>query len=177
LTKALAATPDRQFATIIGLLILTGARRTEVLSMRWDALSLVKGKAVWTKLGSTTKQRTDHVAPLSEAARQLLIGIKRRGEFVFPSDGKARHIVEVKKGWAGLIARARIKNLRLHDVRHSFASQLASSGASLALIGSLLGHSSPTTTSRYAHLFDDVQREAVERVGAIVGNGGSDHDA
>jgi integrase len=176
LTKALSETPDRQFATIIMLLILTGARRGEVLGMRWADLTLVKGKAVWIKPGSTTKQKSDHVVPLAQPARQLLIGIKRRdhGEFVFPSSGSSGHIVEVKKGWAALLARAGIEGLRLHDVRHSFAAQLASSGASLALIGAMLGHSSPTTTARYAHLFDDTQREAAERVGKIVGKANGD---
>jgi site-specific recombinase XerD len=62
---------------------------------------------------------------------------------------------------------AGIDGLRMHDLRHSFASQLASGGASLPLIGALLGHSSPITTARYSHLFRDPQREAVERVGAV----------
>ena len=63
---------------------------------------------------------------------------------------------------------AGITGLRIHDLRHSFASQLASAGASLPLIGALLGHSNPTTTARYTHLFDDPQRAAVEKVGAII---------
>jgi integrase len=62
-------------------------------------------------------------------------------------------------------------------MRHSFASQLASGGASLPLIGALLGHSNPTTTHRYAHLFDDPQRAAVERVGAVIGAAGREKEA
>ena len=97
--------------------------------------------------------------------------------FVFPSEGKTGHIVEIKKGWAALCQRAGIENLRLHDLRHSFASQLVSSGASLPLIGALLGHSNPSTTARYAHLFDDPQRAAVEKLGEIVGKAkGNSHD-
>jgi integrase len=69
---------------------------------------------------------------------------------------------------------AAITGLRIHDLRHSFASQLASGGASLPLIGALLGHSNPNTTARYAHLFDDPQRAAVERVGAVVINAGKE---
>ena len=169
LTKALAETPDKQFVNIIMLLILTGARRGEVLSMRWADLTLAKDKGVWTKLGSTTKQKTDHVVPLSAPACQLLTKIKKRGEFVFPStDNASGHIIEIKNGWAALCERAGIEGLRVHDLRHSFASQLVSSGASLPLIGALLGHSNPNTTARYAHLFDDPQRAAVEKVGAIV---------
>lgn len=173
LTKALAETPDRQFANIIMLLVLTGARRGEVLSMRWDALMLAKDKGVWTKLGSTTKQKTDHIVPLSALARQLLAKIKKRSEFVFPSsDNPSGHVVEIKNGWAGLCERAGIENLRVHDLRHSFASQLVSAGELLALIGTLLGHTNPNTTARYSLLFDDPQRAAVEKVGAIVNDAG-----
>ena len=78
--------------------------------------------------------------------------------------------LDIQKPWVKLCETAGIKGLRIHDLRHSFASQLVSSGASLPLIGALLGHSSPTTTARYAHLFDDPQRAAVEKIGAIVGN-------
>ena len=169
LTTALAKHSDKQFKNIIVLLVLTGARRGEVLGMRWDALTLAKDKGVWSKPGSTTKQATDHIVPLSAAVLQVLKSIKRKGEFVFPSDGKTGHVVEIKKGWASLCKTAKISGLRIHDLRHSFASQLASSGASLPLIGALLGHSNPTTTARYAHLFDDPQRAAVEKIGAIVG--------
>lgn len=181
LTSALAKHPDRQFANIILLLVLTGARRGEVLAMRWDGLKLTKGAASWTKLSSETKQKREHTTPLSEPVRQLLAGIREdqpaRCEFVFPSDSKTGHVVEIKKAWASLLKTAGITGLRAHDLRHSFASQLASSGASLPLIGALLGHSNPATTARYAHLFSDVQREAVEKVGAIVGEAnGGDHD-
>jgi integrase len=63
---------------------------------------------------------------------------------------------------------AGITNLRPHDLRHSFASEVASGGGSLPLIGALLGHSDPATTARYAHLFQDPQRAAAEKVGAVV---------
>ena len=169
LTAALTKHPDRQFAAIVFVLLATGARKGEVLSMRWDALTLAKDKAVWSKPGSTTKQKTDHIVPLAEPVRQLLAGIEKRGDFVFPSsDNPTGHRVEIKS-WAALCSKAGIEGLRVHDLRHSFASQLVSSGASLPLIGALLGHSNPTTTARYAHLFDDPQRAAVERIGVIVG--------
>jgi integrase len=175
LTQALAAHPDRQTANIIRLLLLTGSRRGEVLAMRWADIK----DGTWTKPGSTTKQKTDHVLPLSAPAQQLLSGIhdargKPLGEFVFPSDGKTGHVVEMKKGWASLCKAAGINGLRIHDLRHSFAAQLASGGASLPLIGALLGHSNPVTTARYAHLFADPQRAAMEKIGAIIdaaGNG------
>jgi integrase len=178
LTKALAAHPDKQAANIIRLLLLTGCRRGEALSARWANLDL--GKGVWSKPASSTKQKEDHVVPLSAPARQLLSEIrdeqtaKKRelGKFVFPSDSKSGHVVELKRAWRTLCKSAGITGLRVHDLRHSFASQLASSGASLPLIGALLGHSNPATTHRYTHLFIDPQRRAVETVGAIIGAAG-----
>jgi len=78
----------------------------------------------------------------------------------------------LKKNWAALCKAAGIEGLRIHDLRHSYASQLVSGGASLPLIGALLGHSNPITTSRYAHLFRDPLKEATERVGAVISAAG-----
>jgi len=170
LLKALAEYPNKKLANIFRLLLLTGARRGEVRAMRWADVDLKKG--TWTKPGSTTKQRTDHVVPLSAPARQLLSEIYAAqhgapSQWVFPSSRNDGHVIELKDDWARLCKTAKITGLRTHDLRHSFASQLASGGASLPLIGALLGHSNPKTTHRYAHLFDDPQRAAVEKVGAI----------
>jgi integrase len=173
LTAALAAHPDRQVADIIRMALLTGARIGEIFSMRFDAIS----EGIWTKLASTTKQKADHVVPLSAPAQQLLAEIRSRHDdavYVFPGKGRTGHVTVIDHSWATIKAAAGISNLRVHDLRHSFASQLASSGASLPLIGALLGHSNPATTARYAHLFQDPQRAAVERVGATILNAGKD---
>jgi integrase len=138
------------------------------MSARFDAINLTAG--TWTKPGSMTKQRTTHSAPLSAPARELLAALRKRtnSEWVFPADSATGHRVAIQKNWLAICKAARITGLRVHDLRHGFASQLASSGASLPLIGSLLGHSNPVTTSRYSHLYDDPQRAAVERVGKII---------
>jgi integrase len=162
------------------VLLLSGARRGEVQSMRWADIDL--GAGIWTKPGSTTKQKTDHVVPLSAPVRQLLSEIcqeqiaqhRQLGAFVFPSDSASGHVVELAGAWRGLCKSAGITGLHIHDLRHSFASQLASSGATLPLIGALLGHSNPATTARYAHIYQDPQRAAVERIAAIVDNAGKD---
>jgi integrase len=173
LTKALAAHLNRQAADIVRVLALTGARRGEVLGMRWADLDLTQG--TWSKLPSSTKQKEHHQVPLSGPVRQLLAGIWNdqtrngsRSDYVFPGVGTTGHVVELKKDWALLCAAAGIEGLRIHDLRHSFASQLASGGASLPLIGALLGHANPVTTARYAHLFQDPQRAAVEKAGAVI---------
>ena len=176
LTAALIEHPDRQAADFIRMLLLTGARRGETFAIRWTDLDLAEG--IWAKPAASTKQKTKHEVPLSAPARQLLAEIRARqkpkSDFVFPGEGGIGHIVDVKKQWAKLCKAAGIDGLRLHDLRHSFASQLASAGASLPLIGALLGHSNPTTTHRYAHLFDDPQRAAVEKVAAIIDAAGMD---
>lgn len=183
LTAVLATYPERQAADIIRMALLTGARVGEIFSMQWADLEEVAergGKSprmVWTKAASTTKQKADHIVSLGAPAAQLLVGIREQqtskhrplGRFVFPSTlNDTGHIVDISRAWKAMCKTAGITGLRAHDLRHSFASQLVSSGASLPLIGALLGHSSVATTNRYAHLFDDPLRKAVDSVGAVI---------
>jgi len=169
LATALTTLRDQQSADIIRLLLLTGARRGETLQARWDDIDL--GACVWNKPAATTKQKTQHTVPLSEAAQRLLLNLRDRvpasSEWVFPAaDGGPRR--DVKEAWATVCRAANIKGARLHDLRHSFASVLASAGLSLPVIGALLGHTTPVTTARYSHLFDDPLRAAAERASAII---------
>jgi integrase len=76
--------------------------------------------------------------------------------------------MELKKAWAKICKLADLEGVRIHDLRHTYASILASGGASLPLIGALLGHTQSQTTQRYAHLMDDPLREATSRVGAVL---------
>jgi integrase len=169
LIKALDAYSDQQSADIIRLLLLTGARRGEAFQARWDDIDLESG--VWSKPGATTKQKTEHRVPLNDAAQRLLLDLRERApvksEWVFPATN-GEHRRDVKEAWATLCRRAKISGARVHDLRHTFASVLASSGLSLPIIGQLLGHTTPTTTARYAHLLDDPLRAATQRAGAII---------
>jgi integrase len=172
LTGALAAHPDQRVANAIRLLLLTGARRGEVLSMTWGQINFEKG--IWTKPGATTKQKTEHVVPLSPPA-VLLLSTMRQGstsDYVFPSRDGTGHRVDLKKPWPAICKAAGINGLRVHDLRHSYASFLVSAGLSLPVIGALLGHTQPQTTARYAHLHDDPLRKATERVGALIEGAG-----
>jgi integrase len=168
LTKALAEEPNQTAADAVRLLLLTGARRGEVLGAAWAQFDLAAG--TWSKPPASVKQDEYHQVPLSGPARQLLGRLHKQAAgspWVFPGrNGRPRE--DLKYVWQRVRKAAGISDLRLHDIRHSFASQLASGGASLPLIGALLGHSNPTTTFRYAHLFHDPQRKAVEKVGAII---------
>jgi integrase len=172
LSKALAEHDDQDAADIFRLLLLTGARRGEVLSAKWTHLDLQTG--VWTKPGATTKRKTTHVVPLSPAAMQIIAGREQtESEFLFPGRHGDGHRVEVKANWRRICKAAKISGLRIHDLRHSYASIAASSGVSLHAIGGLLGHTQASTTHRYAHLFDDHLREATTRVGAVITGGKS----
>jgi integrase len=167
LTAALAEHRDPQAATNIRMLLLTCARRGEALAMRWADLDLEAG--VWVKPSAHTKhkQKKTHRVPLSAPARQLLVGIPQAGEYVFPGRSGG-YRVEIKGNWQAIRKAARLEGVRVHDLRHSYASILASANLSLPVIGALLGHTQAQTTARYAHLFNDPLRAATERVGAIV---------
>ncbi len=167
LTAALDTFPNQQVANIVRLLLLTGARRGEVLSATWDHLDLEAG--VWSKPASLTKQNAPHVTPLGEAAIALLKRIRQdapEDERVFSIAGKPMR--DIKRQWEALREAAELPGVRLHDLRHTYASMLASGGASLPMIGALLGHASPVTTARYAHLFQDPLRKLADEVGHIV---------
>ncbi len=169
LSKALAEHHNREAADALRLILLTGARKSEVLSATWSQFDF--GVGTWTKPGATTKQKTDHCVPISAPARQLLTQVRERNKsakFVFPGPGPTGHRTNLKRDWAQICKAAGIVGLRVHDLRHSYAAQLASAGIGLHVIGGLLGHSRAETTHRYSHLFDDTLRAATERVGAII---------
>jgi integrase len=170
LNAALDAHPEKPSANAIRLLLLTGARRGEVLGATWDQFDLQTG--IWVKPSSTTKQAKLHRVPLSTAALDLLnkMQAEARGPHLFPSThGPLR---EVKKCWSSVCEAAGIEGVRLHDCRHSYASVLAGAGLSLPVIGALLGHSQVATTARYAHLADNPLRQATEVAGQIIAGAG-----
>jgi integrase len=159
LTKALAEYPDQQVANIFRLLLLTGARRGEVLSATWDQFDLKEGW--WSKPAASTKQKAPHEVPLSAPVRQLVASLPNDGELLFPGRGGQRR-TNLDHSWRLICKAAGITGLRIHDLRHSYASTLVSAGFSLPVIGELLGHNQPQTTARYAHLFDEPLRKATE---------------
>jgi integrase len=168
LMASIARHPNQTSANVIRLLLLTGARRGEVLRATWDQFDLQTG--VWVKPAATTKQNKLHRIPLSAPAWQLLAEMraKTEGPALFPGRRGNEQQTDLKRFWATVCRTAKVSGVRMHDLRHSYASYLASSGLSLPVIGALLGHSSPVTTQRYAHLLDDPLRAATERVGQIV---------
>jgi integrase len=172
LMSTLAGHTCESSANAIRILLLTGARRGEVLGAKWDQFDLTAG--VWTKPASATKQGKAHRVPLSAPARDLLAEMHARadGPALFPGRRGAEQQYSLKTFWAAVCKAAQISGVRVHDLRHSYASYLASAGLSLPVIGALLGHASPNTTHRYAHLLDDPLRAATDRVGAMVTRAG-----
>lgn len=145
----------------IRLLALTGARRSEVLSLRW---SWVDFEGV--RLNLPDSKTGKKVIRLNAAALAVLAALPRAADnpHVFPGRTERGHIVDLKKPWSLVRKRAGITDVRLHDLRHNFASLGAASGMGLPVIGALLGHKESRTTQRYAHLGDDPLRVASEAI-------------
>ncbi|MBA3638654.1 MAG: site-specific integrase [Acidobacteriota bacterium] len=151
------------------LLLLTGARVSEILSLRWAEVDLAGGalRLSDSKTGAKT-------IVLNEPALDVLRGWPHyaRSPYVFPGEGrgerKGLHRVSLADPWAWMKKRARLRDVRVHDLRHSFASVSVSNGQTLPMIGALLGHSQPATTQRYAHLMDDPLRAASAATGATI---------
>ncbi len=168
LLAAMAEHGDRQTVNALRMAMLTGCRIGEALAAKWTDFDFDRG--VWTKPGATTNRPTDHAVPISPPLRQLLVGIPRKGDYVFPARHGDGRQTEYRKSWTAICRAAGIEDLRVQDLRHSFASEGLAAGLSLPMIGALLGHASPVTTARYAHLADDPARVAMNRIASrIVG--------
>ncbi len=131
----------------IWLSLLTGARRANVLSMKWSELNL--GEGIWRI--PMTKNGTSQILPLSAEAIAILTerqsSNQNNSEFVFPGDGESGHLVEPRKGWERVLKAAEIADLRLHDLRRTMGSWQAKTGASLTIIGKSLNHKSQQATA------------------------------
>lgn len=149
-------------AVIIRLLLLTGARKGEIEGLRW---SEVEAGLSCLRLGDS--KTGAKVVPLGAPALALLLSVPRHegSPFVFPGRaGPDRHFVGTPKVWQEVAQAAGLGGVRLHDLRHTFASLGAGGGFSLPMIGKILGHADVKTTARYAHLADDPVKSAVNRI-------------
>ena len=150
----------------IRLLMLTGCRKNEILTLRREDVDLDAGalRLADAKTGPRT-------APLSAAAAEVLAGLPRGpgdNPWVFPGRKPGARLRDVDGAWRTVRARAGLDDVRLHDLRHSYASRALALGESLPVIGRLLGHSRIETTARYAHLARESVREAAARVAASI---------
>jgi integrase len=133
----------------IRLLLLTGCRLNEILTLRWADVDF--GQRALRIRESKTGAKTVY---LSDPALEVLQSIKRApgNPHVIVGEKSGSHIVNLRKPWYRLRAEAGLSDVRIHDLRHTYASYAAASGLSLPIIGALLGHTQPQTTARYAHL-------------------------
>jgi integrase len=133
----------------IRLLILSGARLSEIRTLRWTEFD--QERRVLRLADSKTGEKTIH---LSDAALEVLAHIPRLPDnpYVICGEKRGAHLVNLQKAWRRIRRMAGLDDVRIHDLRHSFASVAAAQGMSLPVIGALLGHSQPATTARYAHL-------------------------
>jgi integrase len=154
------------FATgAIRLLLFTGCRRGEILSLRWEEVDLERG----TLLLSDPKAGRRYVL-LSAPAQAVLADLLRIriGAYVIAGDDPDRPRHDLNRPWRAIARRAGLEGVRLHDLRHSFASFGAASHLGLPVIGKLLGHRQAQTTLRYAHLADDPLRRASQTVAGTI---------
>jgi integrase len=167
LFDALAQTTNTNIRDFILLSIMTGARRNNVLSMRWCDINM--GRAEWRI--PDTKNGEPVIVQLSREAVETLnarASHTASSEWVFPSSGKTGHMVSPKNGVSTIMKAAKIENLTIHDLRRTLGSWQAITGASLPIIGKSLGHKSIAATQIYARLSADPVRESVQRAtGAI----------
>jgi len=148
--------------TAVRLLIFTGCRLSEILNLRWDDVDWEHG--CLNLRDSKTGQR---FVPLGQFALDFLQNTSRQAgnPFVCPGARPMRPLVNLQRPWRRLRERAGLEDVRLHDLRHSFASMGAGVGMSLPVIGKLLGHTQAQTTMRYSHLAADPLKQAANRIG------------
>jgi integrase len=152
----------RSFADAVLLLALTGARRSEILELRWSEVDLDRARIILPRHRSKTGEKA---ITLNQASVAVLRRQPRTDQdHVFPGRGGMGPLVGVSKRWELVRARAGLPDLHMHDLRHTFASFAVANGASLFLVGKALGHTQATTTERYAHLADDPVRAVAESV-------------
>ena len=153
--------PER--VAIIRLLLLTGCRKSEILTLRWSDYREGHLFLQDSKTGPRTVW-------LSEPARTVLDGLERKGRWMFPArrSGSPQSKSWLDQFWWTLRAEAGLEDVRLHDLRHTHASIALRKGETVLAIGRLLGHADPETTLKYAHLSDVMAMQAAETVGAVL---------
>ena len=149
---------------VVRLLLLTGCRKSEILSLQWSDYRESRLFLRDSKTGPRTVW-------LSSPARRILDGLPQKGRWMFPSPRGERHMATftLDPFWRDVRAEAGLTDVRLHDLRHSYASVALAHGETILTIGKLLGHNNPATTLKYTHLADASVHEAAEALVPILG--------
>ena len=149
----------------IRLLILTGCRKSEILTLQWEHVDFERAY-----LRLPDSKTGEKIVPLGAPALELLAALPRieGNPYVLPGEKEGQHLVGLPRAWGRIKKRAKLQDVRLHDLRHSFASIGAGAGMGLQIVGKLLGHRDPKTTARYAHIGDDPAKAAADRISGTI---------
>ncbi|NDF11808.1 MAG: DUF4102 domain-containing protein [Proteobacteria bacterium] len=153
---------SKHVIALFKLLLLTGARLREIKDAKWEWVDIKNKKLILPD--SKTGKR---VIQLSDSAIKVLkkIPIKKNNPYLIVGEVEGQHLINARKPWIRICKAAKLENVRIHDLRHTYAAMCIESGLSLYSTGKLLGHSRARTTDRYAHLAEDPLRLAAEQVG------------
>lgn len=160
---------NKALVHIVGLLILTGARKRELLDAKWEDFDL--GQRLWF-IPVTKNGKSRHV-PLSQAAIDILNRLPRKKgcSWLLPNPATGKPWVSIKRAWMKAVDDADLKGLRIHDLRHASASFLINAGVDLYAVGRVLGHRDHKSTQRYVHVMNSTLLEAAEAAAAKVNVG------
>lgn len=157
----------------IKLLMLTGARLNEILQLKWSHIDKARG-VIRIEKHKTSGRKGIKELPLNGAVLSILKDLEKLptralgGDWVIQGNKHGTHMVNLQKVWDAVRKAAKCPDVRLHDLRHTFASVGVSEGLSLPMVGSLLGHSQPSVTNRYAHLDTDPRLQASEQISSVI---------
>ena len=158
--KLVAGATNKLTRDLITFLIYTGCRKGEALNLKWDDVDMKNGIIAI----KGTKTKYDRYIPISEALRGVLEGIERNKDSFYIFNNNGAKIGDFKKSFHTACRNAGLKDLRIHDLRHVFASKMVMNGTSLYITGELLGHRTTQMTKRYSHLVPDTLKKAVDDV-------------
>jgi integrase len=158
--KLIAGATNKLTKDLITFLIYTGCRKGEALNLKWDDVDLqnniiaIKG----------TKTKYDRYIPISKPLKELLTCIEKKNDCLYLFNDNGRKLGDFRRSFMTACRNAGLKDLRIHDLRHVFASKMVMNGTSLYITGELLGHRTTQMTKRYSHLVPDTLRKAVDDV-------------
>ncbi|MHB1665240.1 MAG: tyrosine-type recombinase/integrase [bacterium] len=158
--KLIAGATNKLTRDLITFLIYTGCRKGEALNLKWDNVDL-QNNVIAIK---GTKTKYDRYIPIHTQLKELLSGIKKNQDCLYLFNDNGRKLGDFRRSFKTACRNAGLKDMRIHDLRHVFASKMVMNGTSLYITGELLGHRTTQMTKRYSHLVPETLRKAVEDV-------------
>jgi integrase len=158
--KLISGATNKLTRDIITFLIYTGCRKGEALNLKWDDVDLKTGVIAI----KGTKTKYDRYIPISEPLKAVLSGIEKNQDSLYVFNRNGAKLTDFKRSFHTACRNAGLKDLRIHDLRHVFASKMVMGGTSLYITGELLGHRTTQMTKRYSHLVPETLKKAVNKV-------------